>query len=690
MLVARGFLFAGLHCGIKPFKKDLALVASESPCTAAAMLTINTAKAAPVQDCARRLPATGIRAVLVNSGNANALTGPEGLADVLELCTATAGVLDVPPASVLMASTGVIGQRLPKAKIVEALPKLKAQLKAAPESAAEAILTTDTDLKIASRVVRFGRKEGRITAICKGSGMIAPQLASTIAVICTDVAISTVGLHKALGNAMDGSFNNLTVDNDMSTNDMVLALANGQLGNAELGDAGPEYELFASQLQSLCVELAREVAKDGEGATKLLEVRVAGAPSKPVAVDLARGVAGSTLVKAAVFGADPNWGRILATVGARCGSQGWNVDPAEAKVTVQGVVVFDRRPMLDLTASAATQATNGAGEGPSAPGHAALRARMRSPEVLVEIDLRAGEHASVGWGCDLTYDYVKLNADYTSLLVPTADGSVAKDDRLTNYSPKFKVNLVKQALTYISRFAGKRVVLKIGRQAMGKDTLRASIVEDVNLLRAVGLVPILVHGESPEGQSKGDVTSREMMASGQTNTELVTLLNRTGVHAIGLSGMDAAFMKGRRATEGQFGEVVSINKDLLEMFLQRNYVPVVSPVGFLDDGSTLPLEPDQVASEIAVTAGASKLVYLVGVPGFTENDELLGQLTTTVLREKAQRGVFNRNLTRKATWAISALERGVERVHVIDARTPHSIIAEFFTDQGIGSLVTHG
>lgn len=688
MPVARGFLFSGLHAGIKPFKKDVALVFSEAPCAAAAALTINKAKAAPVVDCERRLPMTGVRAVLINSGNANALTGREGLDDVAELCAATEKACELPAGSVLMQSTGVIGQRLPKAKIVDALPKLKSLLKAAPELAAEAILTTDTHVKVASRVVRLNRKEGRITAICKGSGMIAPQLASTIAVICTDIAISPALLQRALVGSMDGSFNNLTVDNDMSTNDAVLALANGQLGNPEITEAGAEFELFATQLQSLCVELAKEVAKDGEGATKLLEVRCAGAPTKAIAVDLARSVAGSTLVKAAVFGADPNWGRILATVGARCGSQGYDVDPSQAKVTVQGIVVFDKKAMLVPHAPLAAVSQNDANEGPSVPGHQTLRARMRSPEVLVEIDLRAGAEASVGWGCDLSYDYVKINADYTSLLVPTADGSVAKDDRLTNYSPKFKVNLVKQALTYISRFADKRVVLKLGRQAMGKDSLRASIVEDVNLLRAVGLVPILVHGESPEGQSKGDTHSKEMMLSGQTNTELVTLLNRTGVQAIGLSGMDASFMKGRRAGEG-FGEVVSINRDLLEMFLQRNYVPVVSPVGFLDDGSTIPLEPDQVASEIAVAARASKLVYLVGGPGFVENDELLGQLTTTTLRERVEKGTFNRNLLRKAKWTISALEQGVERVHVIDARTPHSIIAEFFTDQGIGSLITN-
>lgn len=681
MAVARGFLFAGLHAGLKPFKKDLALIVSEAPCAAAAVVTVNRAKAAPVEDCARRLPASEVRAILINSGNANALTGAEGLADVVELCAATGEVLGVPASAVLMASTGVIGQRLPKAKIVDALPKLKAQLKAAPESAAEAMLTTDTHLKVASRTLRFGRKEGRFTALCKGSGMIAPQLASTIAVICTDVAVTPGVLHEALREAMDGSFNNLTVDNDMSTNDVVLALSNGQLGNAPIDGPGPARDAFVAQLKSICVELAREVARDGEGATRMLEVNVTGAPTRAVGTDIARAVAGSMLVKAAIFGADPNWGRVLATVGARCGSQAHDVDPTAARVAIQDVVVYDRSPALDFGAT---------GDDSGASTFARLRARMRSPEVRVDVDLRAGDATSVAWGCDLSYDYVKLNADYTSLLVPTADGSVAKDDRLTNYSPRFKVSLVTQALRYISTFTGRRVVLKLGRWAMGKQSLRASIAEDVNLLRAVGMVPIIVHGEAPEGRSKGDLHSKQLMLSGQTNTELVTQLNRSGTRAIGLSGMDAAFLKARRLGEDVPGEVVSINGELIEMFLQRGYVPVVAPVGFLDDGSTVALEADRLASELAVTAAAAKLVYLVGAQGFTEHDELLGALTSSELRACLERGAFSGNLARKASCAISALERGVERVHLVDARTPHSIIAEFFTDQGVGSLVTHG
>ncbi len=695
MPIARGFVFAGLHAGIKPFKKDLALIVSEKPCSAAAALTVNAAKAAPVEDCARRLPATGMRAVLVNSGNANALTGPEGLSDVEELCAATALALELEPSSVLMASTGVIGQRLPKAKVLDALPRLKAQLRAAPESAAEAILTTDTHVKIASRTVKLGRKEGRFTALCKGSGMIAPQLASTIAVICTDVAIAPKTLHKALLAAMEGSFNNLTVDNDMSTNDAVLVLANGLVGNPELEEGSPELVAFTTQLSSLCQELAREVARDGEGATRLLEVRVAGAPDIACAADIAKSVAGSSLVKAAIFGADPNWGRILATVGARVGSRGFAVKPAESKVTVQGVLVYDRRPMLDVPELPKdTIATNDANEGSTIPGHHRLRARMRAPEVLVEIDLRAGSAASHAYGCDLSYDYVKMNADYTSLLVPSADGSVVKDDRLTNYSPRFKVTLVTQALTYISRFAGKRVVLKLGRAALGKDSLRQAIAEDVNLLRAVGMVPILVHGEAPEGPSKGDARSKEWMLNGLTNMDLVTHLNRNGTHAIGLSGMDASFLKARRTDEGTpdlpMGEITSINKELLELFLSKSYVPVVSPVGLTEDGSTVALDPDRVAAEIAVAAQAFKLVYLAGVPGFMEEDELLAQLTSSTLKAKVEKGIFSVNMSRKGRCAVYALEHGIDRVHLLDARTPHSIIAEFFTDQGIGSLVTHG
>jgi acetylglutamate kinase len=682
--LARGFLFSGLHAGIKPARKDLALIHSPTPCSAAAVVTQNKAKAAPCADLEKRLPASGIHSVLINSGVANALTGPEGLADVAAFCAQAAKELNVEPAAVVMASTGVIGMRLPKEKISAALPKLVQTLKAAPETAAEAILTTDTRIKMASRVVKLGGKTVTLTAIAKGSGMIAPQLATLIGVFTTDAAISPAMLQKALADSMDGSFHNLTVDNDMSTNDVVLALANGLAGNAPIVDPGADWAVFQAALFDLCKELAREVASDGEGATKLLEVTIAGAPTRAIATDCAKAIAGSSLVKAAMFGADPNWGRVLATVGARAGSQQWDLDPSKAKVSIQGIGVYDGRPTL---------------EDPQR-----LRARMREPEVKIAVDLRQGDAASNAWGCDFSYDYVKLNADYTSLLVAAPDGSVQRDDRLTNYSPHFKVSLLTQALSYISRFADKRCVVKLGRAALAKDSSKQALCEDINLLRSVGLVPIVVHGEGPEsdatlerlGQFGTDTEGfrvREMVLNGSTNSELVAMLNRNGGHAVGVSGKDGALLRAGpndgSAPPG-FGILHKVDGGFLRMLLSKGYVPVISPVGIGEDGASLPLDADRVAAEIAVALNAAKLVYLTGKPGIVEKDELLAQLTSTTLEERLSKGVLDPHVDRKARCILRALAGGVDRVHVIDARSPHSIIAELFTDQGVGTLVTRG
>jgi acetylglutamate kinase len=682
--IARGFLFAGLHAGIKPARKDLALIHSPTPCSAAAVVTQNKAKAAPCLDLEKRLPAQGVHSILVNSGVANALTGPEGLTDVEFFCAQTAKELNLEPSGVLMASTGVIGMRLPKEKISAALPKLVQSLKPAPESAAEAILTTDTRIKMASRVVKLDGKTATLTAIAKGSGMIAPQLATLIGVITTDAALSPTMLHSALSEAMDGSFHNLTVDNDMSTNDVVVALANGLAGNAPIVEPGADYKVFQQALFDICKELAKEIAADGEGATKLMDVTVSGAPSRAVATDIAKAIAGSSLVKAAIFGADPNWGRVLATVGARAGSQEWEIDPAKSKVTIQGIAVYDAKPVL---------------EDPKQ-----LRARMREPEVKIAVDLRQGEAVSNAWGCDFSYDYVKLNADYTSLLVAAPDGSVQKDDRLTNYSPHFKVSLITQALSYISRFADKRCVVKLGRVALGKDSSKQALCEDINLLRSVGLVPIVVHGEGPEsdatlermGQHGTDTDGfrvREMVLNGSTNSELVAMLNRNGGHAVGVSGKDGALLRAD-ANDGSappgFGILRKVDAGFLRMLLSKGYVPVISPVGIGEDGASLPLDADRVAAEIAVALSAAKLVYLTGKPGIVEGGELLGQLTSTTLEARLGKGVLDNHTERKARCILRALSGGVERVHVIDARSPHSIIAELFTDQGVGTLVTRG
>ncbi|MGE5047225.1 MAG: bifunctional glutamate N-acetyltransferase/amino-acid acetyltransferase ArgJ, partial [Deltaproteobacteria bacterium] len=600
MKVPKGFLWAGMQAGIKPNRKDLALVYSESPCAAAACFTQNLAKAAPVLDAEKRLPSDSVRAVVINSGNANALTGPEGLEDVKTVCDAVARALEIPASGVVSASTGVIGVRLPAHKIVEAAPALVSSLRPDAVLAAEAIMTTDTRIKLGARSVQIGGKEVTLTCICKGSGMIAPSLATMIAVVATDCAITPPMLSGALQKAMRRSFNALTVDGDMSTNDCVFALANGSAGNAPIADPGPALATFSAALDDLCKQMAREIAADGEGATKLLDVSVQGAPSEEIAVDLAKACAGSSLVKAAIFGADPNWGRVLASMGARAGTAGYAIDPADARVTVQEMPVYDRAPL--------------------AYDASVLKARMREPEVKVLVDLRRGQGAGQAWGCDLSYDYVKINADYTSLIVTRPDGGTGKDDRFTNYSPTFKVQLLVDALAYIKKFSGTRCVIKYGGAAMVKESLKKSFCEDISLLRSVGLRPIVVHGGGPEitrtleklgskaefvdGQrvtNASDLKVVEMVLTGSINTELVTLLNQEGsALAVGVSGKDGGLIRARKLVQegrdlGQVGEVTRINREFLEMLLQQGYVPIISPVGLGEDGQSYNINADTVA-----------------------------------------------------------------------------------------------
>ncbi|PTL85551.1 bifunctional glutamate N-acetyltransferase/amino-acid acetyltransferase ArgJ [Vitiosangium sp. GDMCC 1.1324] len=690
MKVPLGFSFSGIHSGIKPQRKDVALVYSDTPCSAAGCFTANKARAAPVQDAEGRLPASDIQAVIVNSGNANALTGPAGLEAVRAVREELGRTLSVPASAVLAASTGVIGHPLPVPKVLAVLGSLKDSLRPEPDAAAEAIMTTDTRPKQAWRSVSIGGRDVIVSAIFKGSGMMHPSLATVIAVITTDCAILPGPLAAALREAVSTTFNSLTVDGDMSPNDTVYALANGRAGNAAITDPGPELRLLTATLADLCLEMAREIASDGEGATKLLEVEVTGAPSVAIAQDLARAVAGSTLVKAAVFGADPNWGRVLATVGARAGTQGYAIDPYPARVCIQGIPVYEGTPR------------------PYDPVQ--LKTRMREPEVRVEVHLTAGTASSVAWGCDLSYDYVKINADYTSLIVPRPDGGVGKDDRLANYSPAFKTTLLVEALSYISRFRGKRCVIRYGGAAMVKESLKQAFCRDIELLRSAGLQPIIVHGGGPEltrtldklglRQEGALITDAsglkvvEMVISGSVNSELVTLLNNMGDRAVGLSGKDGALLRARRIpgddgrSKEHVGEVTRVNHEFLEMLLGQGYVPVISPMGLGEDGQTYDLGSDAVASEIASALKAHKLIYLHDAAGILKGQELFNELTSAELEGHLAAGAFSGSMRTRAMMTLKALSGGVERVHVIDGRVPHSLIAELFTDKGVGTLVT--
>jgi acetylglutamate kinase len=688
-----GFQFAGLEAGIKPSRKDLALVYSDTPCSAAACLTQNKACAAPVEVARRQLPSSSVRAVVVNSGNANALTGPQGLLDVQAVMRAVAAELRVDEQSVVTASTGVIGHRMPVQKIAAAAPRLVQSLSPDPLRAAEAILTTDTRVKMAGRTLNIGDREVTIAAICKGSGMIAPELATMIAIIATDAAIAPGALQAALTRSMQASFNSLTVDGDMSTNDAVFALANGRAGNSPITDPGPELSAFEEALSTICKQLAREIAADGEGATKLLEVTLRGAPSDEVAQELAKAVAGGSLVKAAIFGADPNWGRVLAAVGARCGTKGYPFDAGKSRVTIQEMQVY-------------------AGE-PLAYDASVLKSRMRAPEVKVLVELGQGEGSAVAWGCDLSYDYVKINADYTSLIVQAPDGGVAKDDRLANYSPKFKATLLVEALSYIARFTGKRCVIKYGGAAMLKESLKKSFCDDIGLLRSAGLKPIIVHGGGPEitrtleklGSrpefvdgvritNASDLKVVEMVLTGSINTELVAMLNREGDHAVGVSGKDGALLRARKLRGddgrdlGQVGEVMRVNSDFLNLLLSQGYTPVISPIGIGEDGQSYNINADSVAAEVASALKAEKLIYLSDVAGLLRAGELVEEASSQQLKALLDDGTIEGGMKVKMKSVLKAVAAGVERVHLIDGRAPHSIIAELFTDKGVGTLIT--
>ncbi|HLT28853.1 MAG TPA: bifunctional glutamate N-acetyltransferase/amino-acid acetyltransferase ArgJ [Myxococcaceae bacterium] len=686
----KGFRFAGVHSGVKAFRKDLALILSDVPATAAGCFTRNLARAAPILELESRLPCEGVRALLVNAGNANALTGEAGREDVRTLHAALAGVLGIGTEAVVSASTGIIGHRLPVEKLANALPLLQEALGGSPDAAAEAIMTTDTRRKIVSTTLRLDGHEVTVGILGKGSGMVHPALATVLGLVVTDAAISPDLLAAALREVMADTFNLLTVDGEMSTNDAVIALANGCSGAPRIASGGAALTAFTEALRDLFTRLSRDIASDGEGATKRLEVEVIGAPSTQDARELARAVAGSTLVKTAIFGADPNWGRVLATVGARAGMQGIAIDPHRSRVSLQGIAVYDGRPTdVDLTE---------------------LKARMRAPEILIELDLRAGEGRARSFGCDLTYDYVKINADYSAVLVASADGKVARDDRLANYSPGFKTNLLVGALQYISRFSGQLCVVKYGGAAMIKPSLKESFCRDIELLRRVGLRPIVVHGGGEEmrraveklgGVTKvvegglhlpglEDARAMETILTGSVNTELVSLINREEHHAVGVSGKDGGLLRARRrpGSEGHVGDLVSVNVAFLKMLLDQGYVPVISPVGIGEDGHGYPLSGDAVAARIAVALGANKLVYLTDVVGILQDERLVSELTaselTTMLEGEGLRG----GMRAKALTVLEALEGGVTKAHIIDGRVPHSLIAELFTDKGVGTLIT--
>jgi len=389
-----GFLFSGVHAGLKKEPApDLGLIISESPCTAAGVFTKNRIKAAPVMLCRQRLRRGGTaRAVLVNSGNANACTGAGGREAAERTCAGVSSLLNVRDRLVLPCSTGVIGVRLPEKTILKALPALirNASRKGIPDFA-QSILTTDTRPKTAALQETAAGETIRMCGIAKGSGMIMPDMATMLAFIVTDVSIDKDLLQRLLRSGVERSFNRISVDGDMSTNDSVLALAGGRSHRTVTGPASPLYRPFVSMLDEVMQRLSRMIVRDGEGATKHITISVSGARTARDAGRAARQVANSALVKTAFFGEDFNWGRIMAALG----SSGARFDPDRTAISFNGI-----------PAVAGGQAV--------AANRARLLKTVTRKEIRVEIDLRSGAAACSISTCDLSYEYVKINADYTT------------------------------------------------------------------------------------------------------------------------------------------------------------------------------------------------------------------------------------------------------------------------------------
>lgn len=396
----KGFLASGLNAGIKnQTKKDMAMVFCSTPCAAAGVFTTNLVKAAPVKwDKEIVTTSPYVQAVVVNSGIANACTGAEGLGYCADTAAEAAAALNIPKTAVLVASTGVIGKQLPIDKIkygVTALSKVLGSSREDAKLAAEAIMTTDTKSKEVACTLELDGKQVTVAGMCKGSGMIHPNMCTMLCFVTTDAAISHELLQKALSEDVVDTFNMISVDGDTSTNDTVLVMANGQAENTPITKEGEDYKTFCEALHFIMLELSKKIAGDGEGCTCLFEATVIGAKDKNQARTIAKSVVCSSLTKAAVFGHDANWGRILCAMGY----SGAQFDPEVVDIWLESkagtIKIVENGIATDYSEETATKI-------------------LSEEEVIAKMDIKEGNETATAFGCDLTYEYVKINGDYRS------------------------------------------------------------------------------------------------------------------------------------------------------------------------------------------------------------------------------------------------------------------------------------
>ncbi|MBZ5751948.1 bifunctional ornithine acetyltransferase/N-acetylglutamate synthase [Metabacillus sp. DBTR6] len=391
IVTPKGFSSDGVHAGLRYARNDVGVIYSEVPANCAAVYTQSHFQAAPLKVTQESVAKEGrLQAIVVNSANANACTGEQGLQDAYEMRERTAKLFNIENHYVAVASTGVIGEFLKMDKIRQGIDQLKPQ---ATEKAAvefqQAILTTDLVMKTSCYEVVIDGKKVTIGGAAKGSGMIHPNMATMLGFMTTDANIDSESLQSVLKEVTDKTFNQITVDGDTSTNDMVLVLANGQAENEQLNEKHPQWNEFKTAFQMVSEELAKQIAKDGEGATKLIEVEITGARTKQEANVVAKKIVGSSLVKTAVYGADANWGRIICAVGYSEAS----VEPEKIDIYLEDLCLFTNNSPQPFSEEKASE-------------------YLKRDQVKIAVNLGVGDEAGKAWGCDLTYDYVKINASY--------------------------------------------------------------------------------------------------------------------------------------------------------------------------------------------------------------------------------------------------------------------------------------
>lgn len=389
--IPMGFLFSAGEAAIKkPGRKDIALICSEVEANIAGAFTTNRVKAAPVKLDVRKIKSGRGQAIFANSGNANACTGRKGLQDAAETASLIAKKLNIKPSLVYVCSTGVIGTPMPMQKIKSAIPELTANLrKSSIEAVAAAIMTTDTFPKVMNKKITVNNKTGIIAGVCKGAGMIRPSMATMLCFLITDIAVEKGTLSRAIKDSARKSFNRITIDGDMSTNDTILIMANGMLGNPELKEKSPSYKTFKKALDEITYELSKLIVKDGEGASRFIEIEVRGALNEKEAERAAFSVANSNLVKTAVYGHDANWGRIMAALG------------------YSGIGFKEEK--TDICLGSIKVAHKGVGTGKDSRANKYLK---NNKEINIIINLNIGKSSAKVLTCDLTEQYVRVNAEY--------------------------------------------------------------------------------------------------------------------------------------------------------------------------------------------------------------------------------------------------------------------------------------